>query len=263
VKPERMSEQPDRPHGTPPGGERLSSESMSQMTPYCFKCGAELEPETIRCPHCGRLQRSMVVRGAGPAEESVATRYAVPSRERYPSDPRPPGRMRTWALAAAGVLGLFLVGLVIGRACIGTTSNPSTTAVVATPPATAPAAGQPSATTRPTQQPTATPKPSAPAQPGAANFVRVASDIPGSHCTTAQGCPVTGTFKNNGGRGGGTAIFSLLDSGGSVVGTYTATLPVTEAGQSVDVSGYANGPTLPDYLKNGGLVTLKVDVQNT
>ena len=249
MKPERM-------------GDGLSSPSMSQMKPYCFKCGAELEPDTIRCPHCGRLQRSMVVRGDGPTQEPVATRYAVPNRERYATEPRP-GRMRTWAMAATGVAALFLVGLFIGRACISSSSNPNTTAVVQSPAATPPAAAQPGATTAPTQPPTATPKPSAPAQPGAANFVRVASDIPGGHCTTAQGCPVTGTFKNNGGRGGGTATFSLLDSGGNVVGTYAATLPVTDGGQSVDVSGYANGPTLPDYLKSGGLVTLKVDVQNT
>src|SRR2546430_702246 len=39
---------------------------MDQMTPYCFKCGAELEPETIYCPVCGRLQRSMVVRATPP-----------------------------------------------------------------------------------------------------------------------------------------------------------------------------------------------------
>lgn len=248
MKPERM-------------GDGLSSPSMSQIKPYCFKCGAELEPDAIRCPHCGRLQRSMVVRDAGPAQPPVATPYAVPKRERYPTSPHP-GRARTWAMAAAGVVALFLVGLFIGRACISS-GSPSTTAVVSSPAATPPAAAQPSAPTAPTQRPTATPKPSAPAQPGAANFVRTASDIPGGHCTTAQGCPVTGTFKNNGGRGGGTATFSLLDSGGNVVGTYTATLPATEAGESVDVSGYANGPTLPDYLKGGGLVTLKVDVQNT
>src|SRR5215469_7964248 len=37
---------------------------MSQMKPYCFKCGAELDPDAIYCPECGRLQRSMVVRTA-------------------------------------------------------------------------------------------------------------------------------------------------------------------------------------------------------
>src|SRR5215469_5838977 len=40
---------------------------MSQMKPYCFKCGAELDPDAIYCPECGRLQRSMVVRTADPS----------------------------------------------------------------------------------------------------------------------------------------------------------------------------------------------------
>src|SRR5215472_3232221 len=39
---------------------------MSQMKPYCFKCGAELDPDAIYCPECGRLQRSMVVRTGDP-----------------------------------------------------------------------------------------------------------------------------------------------------------------------------------------------------
>ncbi len=39
---------------------------MSQMKPYCFKCGAELDPDAIYCPECGRLQRSMVVRSVDP-----------------------------------------------------------------------------------------------------------------------------------------------------------------------------------------------------
>src|SRR5215831_13561733 len=43
---------------------------MSQMKPYCFKCGAELEPEAIYCPECGRLQRSMVVRAVEPGAPS-------------------------------------------------------------------------------------------------------------------------------------------------------------------------------------------------
>jgi hypothetical protein len=53
---------------------------MSQMTPYCFKCGAELDPEAIYCASCGRLQRSMVVRSSEP------TPGATP-----PPPPPPPG----------------------------------------------------------------------------------------------------------------------------------------------------------------------------
>ena len=44
---------------------------MSQMKPYCFKCGAELEPEAIYCPECGRLQRSMVVRSVDPNDQGA------------------------------------------------------------------------------------------------------------------------------------------------------------------------------------------------
>src|SRR5215472_13648930 len=70
---------------------------MSQMKPYCFKCGAELEPDAIYCPECGRLQRSMVVRavepgqGAPPApppgkrEEQPISFY--PNRDAQPAQP--------------------------------------------------------------------------------------------------------------------------------------------------------------------------------
>src|SRR5215469_10574308 len=44
---------------------------MSQMKPYCFKCGAELDPEAIYCPVCGRLQRSMVVRTVEPGAQAA------------------------------------------------------------------------------------------------------------------------------------------------------------------------------------------------
>ena len=52
MKPTRQIGRWDDDPATRPAGS-LSSPSMSQMKPYCFKCGAELEPEAIRCPHCG------------------------------------------------------------------------------------------------------------------------------------------------------------------------------------------------------------------
>jgi hypothetical protein len=64
---------------------------MNQMKPYCFKCGAELDPDTIYCPVCGRLQRSMVVRnvGAGGAAGAQAQggirRQEATSAQGYPS----------------------------------------------------------------------------------------------------------------------------------------------------------------------------------
>jgi hypothetical protein len=62
---------------------------MSQMKPYCFKCGAELDPDTIYCPVCGRLQRSMVVRkveAGGVDAAQGETRYQEPAPEQadYP-----------------------------------------------------------------------------------------------------------------------------------------------------------------------------------
>src|SRR6266700_6167359 len=57
---------------------------MSQMKPYCFKCGAELEPEAIYCPECGRLQRSMVVRTAPPASSGAPP---APSPRPAPGQP--------------------------------------------------------------------------------------------------------------------------------------------------------------------------------
>ncbi len=64
---------------------------MSQMKPYCFKCGAELDPDTIYCPVCGRLQRSMVVRnveaggtGVAPARGEGRYQGADPARADEP-----------------------------------------------------------------------------------------------------------------------------------------------------------------------------------
>src|SRR5262249_6192454 len=55
---------------------------MSQMKPYCFKCGAELEPDAIYCPECGRLQRSMVVRSVDPnAPSAPSAQYSGSSHD--------------------------------------------------------------------------------------------------------------------------------------------------------------------------------------
>jgi hypothetical protein len=62
---------------------------MSQMKPYCFKCGAELDPEAIYCPECGRLQRSMVVRAVEPAARSVPP-VAPPGQPSYSEEPQYP-----------------------------------------------------------------------------------------------------------------------------------------------------------------------------
>src|SRR5215472_17065786 len=70
---------------------------MSQMKPYCFKCGAELDPDAIYCPECGRLQRSMVVRAVEPGQgappppppgqrEQQPTSF-YPNRDAQPAQP--------------------------------------------------------------------------------------------------------------------------------------------------------------------------------
>ena len=232
---------------------------MSQMKAFCFKCGAELDPEAIVCPSCGRLQRSMVVRNVGPAPAPPrqTPRPAASPPGPTASPPGPPRRspVRGLALAGAGILGLFVIGLAIGHACSGGQPSSPTSGL------------NPIVSVAPTQSApsSAAPTPSgsaSPARTGAASWARVSSDIPGGRCSTSQGCPVTGTFRNTGGRGGGTATFSLLDSGGNVVGTYSAPLPVTDPGGTADVSGYANGGQLADYLRSGGLVTLSVDVKS-
>src|SRR5947208_2255193 len=70
---------------------------MSQMKPYCFKCGAELDPEAIYCPECGRLQRSMVVRAVEPDAPSAppTPRPDAPREEPfhfYPDREAPPAQ---------------------------------------------------------------------------------------------------------------------------------------------------------------------------
>src|SRR5262245_7915006 len=75
---------------------------MSQMKPYCFKCGAELDPEAIYCPDCGRLQRSMVVRAAGSGPPSVPPAQPVPpvppqDSESYADQPQHPDESQPYA----------------------------------------------------------------------------------------------------------------------------------------------------------------------
>src|SRR5260370_15902518 len=80
---------------------------MSQMKPYCFKCGAELDPEAIYCPECGRLQRSMVVRAVEPGAPSAPPRPGPgqqpdqppqfhPARAPQPGQPAEPPPDQGW-----------------------------------------------------------------------------------------------------------------------------------------------------------------------
>jgi hypothetical protein len=77
---------------------------------------------------------------------------------------------------------------------------------------------------------------------------------------------VTVTLKNNGQRGGGTVTVTLTDAegGGNTIATFTGPIPTTDAGGTVQVSGWANGDQLPNYLKGGGIVYLTtVDIKNS
>lgn len=247
---------------------------MSQMTAYCFKCGASLKADTIQCPYCGRIQRSMVVRNAPPVDRSLEVQDEAYD-EPYPPPRMPPpaprsSRGRVLALAGAGILGLFLVSFAVGQTCAGGSDSRSVArsgslADAPSPVVPTPTASSPASSPTPGARTSSTPAPGQSVMPGvpsAARWVRVTSTIPGGKCTTSQGCPVQGTFRNGGQRGGGIVTFSLIDSSGAVVGTYMAPLPTTEAGGTAEVSGYANGDQLPAYLRSGGIVQLKVDVQN-
>jgi hypothetical protein len=160
---------------------------------------------------------------------------------------------RIVALAAAVLLGLFLVGFGIGH-LLGVGSSPSS------PAATAQRPGAP--TVAPTTQPTSTPlsTPSAAATPtagqgitGNAKFQKTGASIPGT-CSTAQGCPIQVSAKNTGDSGSGSVSVTLSDGGGNQIATFTGPVPVTDAGATVTVNGYATGDGLGAYLRSGGTV---------
>jgi len=164
--------------------------------------------------------------------------------------------MRLAALAAAALLGLFLVGFGIGQVFLSSSPSPVSTATQPPRQATQPPA--------PTATPgAATPTPaSTPLAGGTANFVKAGATIPAG-CTTRQGCPVAVTLKNTGGQGGGTVTVTLTDEGGNPIATFTGPIPVTDAGQTVQVTGYATGDQLGPYLRSGGTVYIKtIEVQN-
>src|SRR5258707_15844398 len=99
---------------------------MSQMKAYCFKCEAEMDPEAIVCPSCGRLQRSMVVKSVEQSPRDIAPPTTRPPRPEPPplyaarapqSSSNRSGPGRPLALLGAGVLGLLLLAFAVGRSC--------------------------------------------------------------------------------------------------------------------------------------------------
>jgi hypothetical protein len=172
-----------------------------------------------------------------------------------PSQPSGTSPIRIIALAAAVLLGLFLIGFGIGHLLgVGSSGNPQAATSGQGHQATNAPTTQPSST--PVSTPTATPAPTASAGQGitgTAKFQRVSSSIPGT-CSTAQGCPVQIVAKNTGGSGSGTVNLTLTDDGGNQIATSTGPVPVTDAGASVTVNGYATGDGLGAYLRGGGIV---------
>jgi hypothetical protein len=164
-----------------------------------------------------------------------------------------PSRTRLLALVAAGLLGLFLIGIGIGHVIAGGGS--------ASPSAAAPPQTSPPPVAPPTSRATATPAPTPTPDTGNAKFQKLTASIPG-RCTTAQGCPVQITLKNNGDRGSGTVTLTLTD-GTNPVATFTGPIPATDAGQTVTVNGFATGDQLAAYLRSNGIVYIStVDVKN-
>jgi len=198
---------------------------------------------------------------------AAANPYSPPYRPTENEQAQGSNTLRLVALAVAALLGLFLIGLGIGH-LLGV-MNGSGTPSAAAPPATTRPSGPPTAAPShaPTTAPTATPVPTPTTGTvitGNAKFQRVNTSIPG-RCTTSQGCPIQVTLKNNGGQGSGSVTVTLSDaaSGGNTLATFTGPIPVTDAGATVQVTGFAQGDQLPAYLRSGGTVYITgTDIQN-
>jgi hypothetical protein len=185
--------------------------------------------------------------------------YPGPSAPYLPDQPGRPNRTRLIAIGVAVLLGLFLLSFATARLLAGGsgTSTGSGTSQSGGSGGSAAATPPPGPSATPAATPTPGPTTGA---GGSATWQTVTRDIP-SQCSTRQGCPVTATLKNTGGRGGGTVTITLTDDGGNPIATFTGPIPVTDPGQTVQVSGFANSDQLGPYLRGGGLVHIKsVDV---
>jgi hypothetical protein len=223
------------------------------MKAFCTSCGAPMEPDDRHCRRCGRLQTGpMVVRAVREPQEAPRQPLPPPPRTEPWPQQRAPGRFdvrKLLLLAGLLVLVIFAAGLTIGRL---TSSGPTRTA-----------GGQASnqqqapAVVTPTPSPTPTPTPSS-----AAHFVNVSWSIPGSRCSTANGCPASGVFRNQGPeRGEGTARFDVTSQDGATVyASCTAPIPAADPGATSEASCSANSPDLAALWKQnpGALITLKV-----
>jgi hypothetical protein len=228
------------------------------MKAFCTSCGAPMEADDRHCRRCGRLQSGpMLVRAAGQPEE--------PAPELRPPAPGPAAPLRPPStltrarfdvrMVLLGVLAAVLVIIVIfaGGLAIGRLMSSASGRTAAGQPR----GQQPPAVVTPTPSPTPTPTPTS-----AAHFTNVSWNIPGSHCSTANGCPATGVFRNQGpGRGDGTARFDVASQDGATVyASCTAPIPATDPGATSEASCSANSPDLAALWRQNpsALITLKV-----
>ena len=210
------------------------------MTAFCTSCGARMEADDRHCPKCGRLQTgTLVVRSLPMPEPEVD-----PAEERAS---RRPDRRLLAAVAVGGLLMVFLVGMVLGRSTGAGREGDGRQAA-------ATIASTPSAPPSPTQAPSPTPSPT---PGGQSQFALVNARITNNGvCTTANGCGVAGTFRNQGGaRGSGTARLSVGNADGSTTyASCTAPIPPTDPGATVEVSCVAQSPQLAAFLPSGNYV---------
>jgi predicted nucleic acid-binding Zn ribbon protein len=222
------------------------------MKVFCTTCGAPMEADERHCRRCGRLQTGpMLVRAVGRAEEPAPDAQEVSASSEPPRDQARKRFDPVMLLlgAVALLLVIFAVGLAIGRL---SASGGGPSAATGRPAGQqAPAVVTPTPSSSPSARPTPT---------SAAHFVSTNWSIPGSRCTSTNGCPI----RNQGpGRGEGTARFEVTsEDGATVYASCTAPISATDPGATAQASCSANSPELVNlwHQDPGAQITVKVNV---
>jgi hypothetical protein len=204
-----------------------------------------MEPDDRHCPRCGNLQRGTLVVRAVPEPETPPTPPRLqPKASRQLLGQGGIGPRMIALIAAAVLLLVFVVGLALGRIISSGGGGGPNAAAVTSPSAQVPAVVTPTPSAPATSMPTASPA-------SAAQFVRVNASI-SSRCSLANGCPISGTFRNQGsGRGPGTARFDLTsEDGATTFASCTAPIPDTDPGGTAQASCSANSQELANYFRD-------------